>query len=220
MQDGLSRQGIIHVLGGPVQAGTGWPGDGTKSVDQGPSYAYAITGREIADVMSTAPPAVAAGKRLGARVEITAEGLWAMALGEGIERMGVSVETAAPHLGLSESRLLHSAEWQRVQTAPVQDRAMLATRMWVRKDAALQLLGYGLTVDPGRIDAGHPGDRGRVRLEHPDGVVSSVHVTDVRLGDNHLCSIATWYRPDEIRYWSEGRDGDTGWDAAADWAAV
>ncbi|AXK33727.1 hypothetical protein DVA86_14755 [Streptomyces armeniacus] len=179
-----------------------------------------LTRREMADVMALAPPAVAAGKRLGAQVEITADGLWAMALGEGIDRMGVSVETAAPHLGLSESRLLHSSEWQTVHTAPRKERGKLATRMWVRKDAALQLLGYGLTVDPGRIDAGHPGDRGRVRLEHPDGVVSSVHVTDVRLSDDHLCAIATWYRPDEIRYWGED-SAEAGWSPAmAGWAAV
>lgn len=179
-----------------------------------------LSRREMKDAMGLMPPVAAASRWLGARVEITAEGLWAMALGEGIERMGVSVETAVPHLGLSESRLLHSAEWQQVHTAPPKDRGRLAARMWVRKDAALQLLGYGLTVDPGCIDAGHGGDRGRLRLEHPDGVVSSVHVTDVRLSDDHLCAIATWHRPDEVRYWGEDSVEAGQSPEMASWAAV
>lgn len=217
MQNGHTNQGIIHVLGGPARTHAGWPG--SRGVEAGQAGTGPVR-RESRDVSSLTPPTTAGGKWLGARVEIAAEGLWAVALGENIERMGASVETAIPHLGLSESRLLHAAEWQKVHTARRADRGKLATQMWVRKDAALQLLGYGLEVDPGCIDASHSGDRGRVRLEHPDGVVSSVHVTDVRLSDDHVCAIATWHRPEEVRYWGDdpARAGlDT---SLKNWAAV
>ncbi|OEV04860.1 4-phosphopantetheinyl transferase family protein [Streptomyces oceani] len=189
------------MLGGPepsvVPAGRSSVGHGLER-----SASPASRGERIG-VRSSLPSAVAAGRRLGTRVEITAYGLWAMALGERVGRMGVSAETAPPHLGTSESRLLHATEWQLVRRAPREQRGKLATRLWVRKDAALQLLGYGLTLDPGRMVAGYQGDRGRVRLEHPDGVVSTVHVTDVHISERHVCSIATWHRPDEVRYWGE-----------------
>lgn len=147
------------------------------------------------------PSTIAAGRVLGSRAEIQTEGMSVVAVAAGIERMGVSVEATAARLCPSESRLLHAAERRLLHLAPIEDRGRLATRMWVRKDAAFQLLGYGLTVDPEQVEAGHSGDQGTIRLEHPDGGVASVHVTDVPVGGDYVCAIATPCPPEEVRYW-------------------
>ncbi|MFE9143513.1 hypothetical protein [Streptomyces tubercidicus] len=57
---------------------------------------------------------------------------------------------------------LDGAARRRLRPAAARDR--LVTRFWVRKDAALQAVGCGLSLAPERIEAGFHGDHGTVRV--------------------------------------------------------
>ncbi|WP_329395862.1 hypothetical protein OHA45_18965 [Streptomyces lydicus] len=120
-------------------------------------------------------------------------GLLVVACGEDARRMGFSVEsvrreTAAPS---TPYEVLTAREAQLAATCPAAERERLITRFWVRKDAAMQAVGRGLSIAPERIEAGFSTDRGTVSVPGPYGLEVPVSVRNFAFADSYEFAVAT-----------------------------
>ncbi|MFE7316673.1 hypothetical protein ACFU7T_26795 [Streptomyces sp. NPDC057555] len=123
-------------------------------------------------------------------------GLLVVACGDGARQMGFSVESVR-HVR-RESSLLHTPyeiltphESRTAAARPPAERERLITRYWVRKDAALQAVGSGLSLAPERIEAGFPSDTGTVTVPGPYGTEIPVFVRNFRFSAAYEFAVAT-----------------------------
>ncbi|MFB7635710.1 4'-phosphopantetheinyl transferase superfamily protein [Streptomyces sp. NPDC056149] len=123
-------------------------------------------------------------------------GLLVVACGDGARQMGFSVESVR-HVR-RESSPLHTPyeiltphESRTAAARPAAERERLITRYWVRKDAALQAVGSGLSLAPERIEAGFPSDTGTVAVPGPCGTEIPVRVRNFRFSAAYEFAVAT-----------------------------
>ncbi|WP_157878854.1 4'-phosphopantetheinyl transferase superfamily protein [Streptomyces sp. CT34] len=145
--------------------------------------------------------------RLPARVRatMTAAGHWELygtrgllvvACGDGARQMGFSVEsvrrvrqeTSPLH---TPYEILTARESRAAAGRPAAERERLITRFWVRKDAALQAVGRGLSLAPERIEAGFPADSGTVTVPGPCGSEIPVSVRNFTFCPAYEFAVAT-----------------------------
>lgn len=123
-------------------------------------------------------------------------GLLVVACGDGARQMGFSVESVR-HVRQESSPLstpygiLTAQEARTAAARPAAERERLITRYWVRKDAALQAVGRGLSLAPERIEAGFPGETGTVTVPGPCGTGIPVRVRNVALSPAYEFAVAT-----------------------------
>ncbi|MFH8678953.1 hypothetical protein [Streptomyces lydicus] len=120
-------------------------------------------------------------------------GLLVVACGEDARRMGFSVESvrreaAAP---TTPYEVLTAREARLAATCPDAERERLITRFWVRKDAAMQAVGRGLSIAPERIEAGFPADHGTVSVPGPYGLEVPVSVRNFAFAASYEFAVAT-----------------------------
>ena len=118
-------------------------------------------------------------------------GLLVVACGDDARRMGFSVEsvrpTSPPH---TPCEVLTAQEARTAAGRPSAERERLITRFWVRKDAALQAVGRGLSIAPERIEAGFPADRGTVTVPGPYGTEVPVYVRNFSFSSSYEFAVA------------------------------
>ncbi|MEU9122463.1 hypothetical protein AB0C96_21820 [Streptomyces sp. NPDC048506] len=120
-------------------------------------------------------------------------GLLVVACGEDARQMGFSVESVRrganpPH---TPYEVLTAHESQLAAGCPTAERERLITRFWVRKDAAMQAVGRGLSIAPERIEAGFPTDRGTVAVPGPYGMEVPVSVRNFTFSPAYEFAVAT-----------------------------
>ncbi|MFE3886490.1 hypothetical protein ACFXPQ_26890 [Streptomyces lydicus] len=120
-------------------------------------------------------------------------GLLIVACGEEARQMGFSVESVRPGASLPHTpyEVLTEQEARTAAGRPAAERERLVTRYWVRKDAALQAVGGGLSLAPERIEAGFPGDRGTVLVPGPQGLEAPVLVRNFTFSASYEFAVAT-----------------------------
>ncbi|MEU8783410.1 hypothetical protein [Streptomyces sp. NPDC048637] len=119
-------------------------------------------------------------------------GLLVVACGDDARRMGFSVESVRPETSPPHTpyEVLTAHESRLAATRPAAERDRLVTRFWVRKDAALQAVGRGLSLAPERIEAGFPGDRGTVAVPGPHGIEVPVSVRNFAFSPAYEFAVA------------------------------
>lgn len=119
-------------------------------------------------------------------------GLLVVACGDDARRMGFSVESVRPETSppYTPYEVLTAHETGLVAGCPAAGRDRLVTRFWVRKDAALQAVGRGLSLAPERIEAGFPGDHGTVRVPGFHGGEVLVSVRNFAFSPAYECAVA------------------------------
>ncbi|WP_327225760.1 hypothetical protein OG229_19795 [Streptomyces platensis] len=119
-------------------------------------------------------------------------GLLVVACGDDARRMGFSVESVRPETSppYTPYEVLTAHEAGLVAGCPAAGRDRLVTRFWVRKDAALQAVGRGLSLAPERIEAGFPGDHGTVRVPGFLGGEVLVAVRNFAFFPAYECAVA------------------------------
>lgn len=119
-------------------------------------------------------------------------GLLVVACGDDARRMGFSVESVRPETSppYTPYEVLTAQETSLVAGRPAAGRDRLVTRFWVRKDAALQAVGRGLSLAPERIEAGFPGDHGTVRVPGFHGGEVLVAVRNFAFSSVYECAVA------------------------------
>ncbi|WP_327155970.1 4'-phosphopantetheinyl transferase superfamily protein [Streptomyces tubercidicus] len=119
-------------------------------------------------------------------------GLLVVACGDDARRMGFSVESVRPATTPPytpyEVLTVHEAHLAAGRPAAARDR--LVTRFWVRKDAALQAVGCGLSLAPERIEAGFHGDHGTVRVPGFHGAEVLLSVRNFAFSAAYECAVA------------------------------
>ncbi|MGW2025242.1 hypothetical protein [Streptomyces decoyicus] len=120
-------------------------------------------------------------------------GLLVVACGDDARQMGFSVESVRPETSPSHTpyEVLTAHESRTAADCPAAERERLVTRFWVRKDAALQAVGRGLSLAPERIEAGFPADRGTVTVPGPYGIEVPVFVRNFTFSPSHEFAVAT-----------------------------
>ncbi|MGW7490901.1 hypothetical protein [Streptomyces sp. NPDC054786] len=120
-------------------------------------------------------------------------GLLIVACGDDAGQMGFSVESVRPGTSPPHApyEVLTAHESRTAAGRPAAERERLITRFWVRKDAALQAVGRGLSIAPERIEAGFPADRGTVTVPGPHGVEVPVFVRNFSLSPCYEFAVAT-----------------------------
>lgn len=119
-------------------------------------------------------------------------GLLIVACGDDARRMGFSVESVRPETSPPHTpcEVLTAQESRTAASRPAAERERLITRFWVRKDAAMQAVGRGLSVAPERIEAGFPADRGTVTVPGPYGVEVPVLVRNFSFSPSYEFAVA------------------------------
>lgn len=120
-------------------------------------------------------------------------GLLVVACGEDARQMGFSVESVRPVACPSGTpcEVLTAHESQLAAGCPAPERERLITRFWVRKDAAMQAVGRGLSIAPERIEAGFATDRGTVAVPGPYGFEVPVSVRNFAFSSAYEFAVAT-----------------------------
>ncbi|MFB6438313.1 hypothetical protein ACFCVY_16270 [Streptomyces sp. NPDC056411] len=119
-------------------------------------------------------------------------GLLIVACGEDARAMGFSVESVRGEGALPQTQdaVLTAQESRTAAGCPAAERERLITRFWVRKDAAMQAVGRGLSIAPERIEAGFPADRGTVRVPGPYGTEVPVSVRNFAFFPSYEFAVA------------------------------
>ncbi|MFD8543739.1 hypothetical protein [Streptomyces sp. NPDC059649] len=120
-------------------------------------------------------------------------GLLVVACGEDARQMGFSVESVRrgsppPH---TPYEVLTARELRAADRCPETERERMITRFWVRKDAAMQAAGGGLSIGPERIEAGFPADHGTVTVPGPYGCEVPVSVRNFTFSPSYEFAVAT-----------------------------
>lgn len=120
-------------------------------------------------------------------------GLLVVACGEDARQMGFSVESVRrgsppPH---TPCEVLTARELHAADRFPETERERMITRFWVRKDAAMQAAGGGLSIAPERIEAGFPADHGTVTVPGPYGCEVPVSVRNFTFSPSYEFAVAT-----------------------------
>ncbi|MGW7249776.1 4'-phosphopantetheinyl transferase family protein [Streptomyces decoyicus] len=120
-------------------------------------------------------------------------GLLVVACGDDARQMGFSVESVRPETSPPHTpyEVLTAHESRTAARCPAAERERLVTRFWVRKDAALQAVGRGLSLAPERIEAGFPADRGTVTVPGPYGFEVPVFVRNFTFSPSYEFAVAT-----------------------------
>lgn len=141
----------------------------------------------LPDRVSTAMAAAAHWELYGTR------GLLVVACGDDARQMGFSVESVRRETSSSHTpyEVLTARESQLTANCPADERERLITRFWVRKDAAMQAVGRGLSVAPERIEAGFPADHGTVSVPGPYGLEVPVSVRNFTFSAAYEFAVAT-----------------------------
>ncbi|MGG7572810.1 hypothetical protein [Streptomyces sirii] len=141
----------------------------------------------LPDRVSTAMAAAGHWELYGTR------GLLVVACGEDARRMGFSVESVRRDDCPPDTpyEVLTARESQLAASRPADERERLITRFWVRKDAAMQAVGRGLSVSPERIEAGFGADHGTVTVPDPYGLEVQVSVRNFAFSAAYEFAVAT-----------------------------
>ncbi|MFE0374755.1 hypothetical protein ACFW1M_04025 [Streptomyces inhibens] len=120
-------------------------------------------------------------------------GLLVVACGEDARQMGFSVESVRPESSAPHTpcEVLTAHESRIAAGRPAAERERLITRFWVRKDAAMQAVGRGLSIAPDRIEAGFPTDQGTVTVPCPYGIEVPVSVRNFAFSPSYEFAVAT-----------------------------
>ncbi len=120
-------------------------------------------------------------------------GLLVVACGEDARQMGFSVESVRRGSPPPPTpyEVLTARELRAADRFPEAERERMITRFWVRKDAAMQAAGGGLSSAPERIEAGFPADHGTVTVPGPYGVDVPVSVRNFTFSPSYEFAVAT-----------------------------
>ncbi|MFF8788942.1 hypothetical protein [Streptomyces sp. NPDC015125] len=176
----------------PHGSGTGLSPDGCPGLN-GHSRAT-LDAASRSRLLARLPDRVSAAMAAAAHWELYGtRGLLIVACGEDARRMGFSVESVRPGASLPHTpyEVLTDQESRTAAGCPAVERERLVTRFWVRKDAALQAVGGGLSLAPERIEAGFPADRGTVLVPGPYGLEVPVLVRNFAFSDSYEFAVAT-----------------------------
>lgn len=176
----------------PREPGAGLSPDGCPDLN-GHSRAT-LGGAARSRLLGCLPDRVSAAMAAATHWELYAtRGLLIVACGEDARRMGFSVESvrSGASLPYTPYEVLTDQESRTVAGRPAAERERLVTRFWVRKDAALQAVGGGLSFAPERIEAGFPADRGTVLVPGPQGLEVPVLVRNFAFAPSYEFAVAT-----------------------------
>ncbi|MGW7578843.1 hypothetical protein [Streptomyces sp. NPDC054765] len=176
----------------PGDGGTGLSPDGCLGLN-GHSRAT-LDGASRSWLLARLPGRVSAAMAAASHWELYGtRGLLVVACGDDARQMGFSVESVCPETSPPHTpyEVLTAQEARTAAGCPAAERERLVTRFWVRKDAALQAVGRGLSVAPELIEAGFPGDRGTVTVPGPYGTEVPVLVRDFAFSASYEFAVAT-----------------------------
>jgi hypothetical protein len=133
-------------------------------------------------------------------------GVVVVAHGTDIGQVQLSVETADTaddRVNDAYDYLLTAAERRAVDRLPPEQRHALVTRLWVRKDAALRLLGHGLAGYPHHMHAYYRGSQGTIRVSDPEDAQLQyvIHLNDFAVPTGQVLSVASWGAPRGCHAW-------------------
>ncbi|WP_162596904.1 4-phosphopantetheinyl transferase family protein [Streptomyces sp. NEAU-S7GS2] len=175
----------------PHGSGTGLSPDDCPALN-GRSRAT-LDGADRRRLLARLPERVSAAMAAAGHWELYGtRGLLVVACGDDARRMGFSVESVRPETSPPDTpyEVLTGHESRIAATRPAPERDRLVTRFWVRKDAALQAVGRGLSLAPERIEAGFPGDRGTVTVPGPHGLDVPVSVRNIAFSSAYEFAVA------------------------------